>query len=872
MMMLFKIAYRELRNSRKSAFVFVLNLCIGLAGFMSLDVIKISVEKYIGENSRNILGADARLEDIVPLDPKIVDKVDKFLGRKNVEESYVNAMIYTAFNPHNPIQNSISFVIFSQNNYPMYGDMQLRNQNGDLVPLSDVEGDLINSPHCWLESGLTDTLQVKIGDYLQIGQMKFRLTHFIEKDPNGGFSDIGDFYPRIYVGYPYFSKAITNTNFTKIAYRKYYKFKDKAYWEAERITQDIQKKCIPADSFITIMPHQRSGENSARLLGFVNDFLGLIALIAQILSTIGVSYLFRSFLVSRYKNIAIYISLGASRSVPYFVYTIQIVILCVIASLGAGILSFFFAPAIRGLLSPFLPPEFRLVFSLSTFFLCGIFSTIGVLAFCFPLLRSISSVEPSMLFRDPTCERRTRTTKLMITRTADFLPAVGTYYFLAVFISRSWFNGSVFFALSMGTLIFVHITGLVLLKGLHFAMRNAKGNLYLANRNLQRNPRSTIALFTAIGMTVSFVIVAPLIRHGMSFQFERRDSSDQPSLFLFDIQPDQVQALEEHLQKQGSPLRNRTPLLRAHITAINGREPFTRSRWDFFRRDAKQNEMDFKDRGIDITYRLGLLESETIFSGKTITTPYDPHTQTASDETPLLEATLAQDFAIRMGIRMWDIMEFSSSGVRFKAKVVGIRRVRWAQMLPAFFVTVQPGFLEEFPQVHIGYLADIIESDKRKIRTQLLEKFPNITALDMHRLSKEMFEIMNKAIFVILLMSVFCITSGCMVLWTMTSRRAMSRYTEICLMKILGAPFRKIQIILLWENFLVSVLASLSGVIVGSGVSYCLLWYFFDGNWQVSWKILSSTLTAGILLCLGVSWISTQHALRKNPIDLLRGS
>ena len=86
------LAYRELKNNRRFSLFFVLNLALGLSGFIALDSFKESLDIHLSKNSQSILGADLALtsyvpfqknnlkilESILPTDFKVTKKISLF--------------------------------------------------------------------------------------------------------------------------------------------------------------------------------------------------------------------------------------------------------------------------------------------------------------------------------------------------------------------------------------------------------------------------------------------------------------------------------------------------------------------------------------------------------------------------------------------------------------------------------------------------------------------------------------------------------------------------------------------------------------------------------------------------------------------------
>ena len=59
--MILRWAGREIFNSRRFCLLFVLNLSLGLLGFIALDAFKVSLDQMLKANSKEFLSADISL-------------------------------------------------------------------------------------------------------------------------------------------------------------------------------------------------------------------------------------------------------------------------------------------------------------------------------------------------------------------------------------------------------------------------------------------------------------------------------------------------------------------------------------------------------------------------------------------------------------------------------------------------------------------------------------------------------------------------------------------------------------------------------------------------------------------------------------------
>ena len=66
-MLWLKLAWKEITNNYKFSLFFVLNLSIGLIGFIALDSFKQSIDLHLQNNSKSILTADVQISSSFPL-------------------------------------------------------------------------------------------------------------------------------------------------------------------------------------------------------------------------------------------------------------------------------------------------------------------------------------------------------------------------------------------------------------------------------------------------------------------------------------------------------------------------------------------------------------------------------------------------------------------------------------------------------------------------------------------------------------------------------------------------------------------------------------------------------------------------------------
>jgi len=137
-----------------------------------------------------------------------------------------------------------------------------------------------------------------------------------------------------------------------------------------------------------------------------------------------------------------------------------------------------------------------------------------------------------------------------------YLPAVLSYYAVSVWLAKSFKTGSLFFALFAASIAALFAIGYGLMKVIerkHQGRSKQKNNqqppisslpLRLALRQIAREKAATLAAFLALGLGVLLANLIPILEGGILSEVRTPEKMEQPSLFLFDIQEDQIPDLQ----------------------------------------------------------------------------------------------------------------------------------------------------------------------------------------------------------------------------------------------------------------------------------------------------------------------------------------
>jgi len=586
----------------------------------------------------------------------------------------------------------------------------------------------------------------------------------------------------------------------------------------------------------------------------MNDYLGLIALIALFLAGVGAAYLFRSFFTSRFKDMAILMCLGGTPREAYVMTLVQILLLGTLSAAIASVLAWFALPALPLLFEGFLPRGFQNRMEINSLVLALLMGSVGSIICCLPILSKIYDLNPIGLFHEnvqpaPGSGHWQR-------RAASYAPILLVFWGLAMWQAHSFFIGSLF--------IGGFLAAIGLLGGLAFGILRACGRYShspvlirkLALRNLDRNRLGATSCFLAIGLGSLLINLIPQIQKGLQEEITQPTDFKVPDFFMFDIQPEQLADLEGLLAERGYALSFLSPMIRARLDEVNGTVI-----------DAVEETPDeqlLRRRMYNLTYQDALKDSEELVAGETWSGPWD----FASGELPGI--SLEENFAERMGLAIGDTMGFDVQSVPVTGRVLNTRKVDWNSFQPNFFVSFQPGVLDPAPKTFVAAISEVKEEDRIGVQNGIVAALPNVSVINVQQIVARILDITDQISWAIRVMAYLSILAGLVVLFSIARYEVKSRFWEINLLKILGANFNDVKGIVQLEFGILGFFAAFAGVALSLVMSYSISWFVFDSLWRFDGVLTTFSIVAITALSVLTALVATLSVLKQKPLELLR--
>jgi putative ABC transport system permease protein len=594
------------------------------------------------------------------------------------------------------------------------------------------------------------------------------------------------------------------------------------------------------------------------LLSRLNDFLGLASLVALFLASVGATFLFRSYLQKNRTSIAILMSLGAQRYQTFIFYLLQVVVLGFLSSILAIVLSFIIVPGLGNLTKDLFPFDINYALTLKTILIAVTVAVGGSLLIVLPLLVGLRSIKISMLVRDERAKNKKSDPIYLL----SFLPALGFFYGMALWLSQSLQVGSLFtglFFLSCVLLAGLSIVIFFFLEKLSFTKNLS---LRWAIRDLSRLKTTTMVTFVTIGLCSLLLNLIPQIQKTLAAELDRPEESKLPSLFLFDIQEEQVEPLQAILQDQGVDLDQISPTVRARLVEVNG-EGFDKGKGvgKSLTRE-EEREMRFRNRGFNLSYRLDFSEAERLLEGTKFPGPFD------EERDKIAQISMETRFADRLNFKLGDELTFEIEGVPVKGKIVNLRKVEWTSFQPNFFVIFQPGVLEMAPKIFIATIPSLNLERKHRLQDELVEQLPNVSMVDVSRIVERINEVILQMSWALGFMTLLSLISGFVVIYSMANHQARARIWEIGLLKAIGADFQVIRYQFMYQFLLICFFAMMLGALLSLLMSWIFSSYLFESLWIFAWKIPLASILAALFITKIVTGLAISRSLKQSTQSL----
>ena len=820
-MLILELVYKALARSKSFSFIFILNFSLAIASLSYLQFFKGSVASSLDAQAKVLLGADLVVASRFTISPEqILEIKDKLPEIKSFSQGVSTiSMIASKKNAR------LMEVVAINEGFPYYGGLVFKDKS--IYPKAEVK---LKANEVWVYQEVLDLLHLKLGNELKIGEASFIIKKAIEEDSLKTINFSG-FMPKIYISHEGLQKTQLLAFGSTASYKLNYLFQKNLDNDAlEKIENDLKKSI---DKSLRVLSPNDGRDRLLRVLNFVADFLSLVSLVSFFLGLVGLIYLYSGFLQKHQKDIMILSDLGLSKSSLALTYILHLFVLISISSIIVfslmGLSAGFIAPLLERLI------DFKFTLSLEySFFVNSAFIL---------LVLSVSIGLPLIL---PLLQRTKRALYQVL---LGFIPFISLLLLVSHNVAPNKNIGLLFAGAILLIIILFFTIGSFVLKRFDFSGHTKSLSVSLALKNILRQRKTSLTLFTAIVLCTTFFSLIPQVGSSLSAVLTQ-SVDDKPRFFVVDAKEEQIADIQAHVNKKGAQLENITPMIRGRIIKHNGID---------FAKESQTNAL--KNRTVNLSYRANLKESEKIIQGREFSGVYD-----SKDFSKPIEISVEKRYAARMKIKLDDTLIFDILGLELEAKVVNIRSVKWTEFAPNFFLILQDGALNDAPKT---VLATISSGDYKAtaMLIELSELFPTLTVVDVKNLFESFSKLVKNVTNITDKMSIYSIVIGLLMSFIIIQYQMNLQKNNILRLKMIGLKNKTIRNSFLIEFGLISFAASTFGIILGSGGSYIISNILFESYWDFRADILVAYFFfIPILTILIVSFFTSRMIHQKENV------
>ena len=728
--------------------------------------------------------------------------------------------------------------------YPLRGNLQVSNA---LDAKGENTRDIPAPGTAWVDPSLLDSLGLKIGQTLLMGDASFKVTRIITQEPDRGAGFIS-FSPRAMIN----AADVAATNLIQPASRINYRFAvagdDKAVadyvkWANAEIKKPFDQSGVRG---VRVESLESGSPEMRQTLDRAEKFLNLVALLAALLSAVAVAIVARGFAAKHLDDCAMLRVLGQPQRTIALAYAFEFVLAGLFASaLGVAIgfaVHYGFVLLLAGLVETALPAAtlWPVLFGM------GMGLTL-LLAFGLPPVLQLASVPPLRVIRRDVGNLKPASIAVL---------GVGMLGFAALLVAASS-------DLKLGLIAVGGFAGAVLLfaaasyaavKLLRVSVNEdvAPRWLVLATRQLSARPAYAVVQTSALAVGLLALMLLVLLRTDLVDSWRKATPPDAPNRFIINVQPEQGEAFKKALTDGGVTKFDWYPMIRGRLVAVNGK-PITPD--DFTDDRAK--------RLVDREFNLSNAAQQPAHN-KTVAG------QWISEEKGAI--SVEEGIAKTLGLKLGDALSFDIGGQVISAKVTSLRKVDWGSMRVNFFVMFPVANVADAPVSYISAFKAPPAPAKgiQSFDNTLVKAFPNITNIDTTSTLAQVQRVLDQVIRAVEFLFGFTLAAGLVVLFAAITATREERAKEFAIMRAVGARASLLRQVQRAELAGVGLLAGFLASVVALAVGWGLARYVFDFAWTGSWTVPLFGSLAGAALALAAGWWGLRSVLNTPVVETLR--
>ena len=820
--------------------LFLITLVLSLATYLTLDSIQQSVDTYINDNQRALVGGDLILNSKQDWPSEILAQVETVADTQIVYDYQFSAMVVT------DEQTLLASVKAVSPAYPLYGEAELASGQPLWQQLSAAN--VVVAPE------VLNSLNASVGDQITIGDAEFIISDVLTKEPDRPLTAFG-FGGRVLMH----QDALAATNLLGQRSRINYRIELAGAPELMAVQRDKLTQILNNYPDIELSDAESADTSISRISDNVLMFLKLLVIAVLLLSAVAMYGVITAFVTKQQSSNAIRLALGEPLKSLKRSYYQLLIVTTIIACVAAVIVSFGLLKVGQPYLIAILPADVGLAINPISAIKTIIIALVLTLLIAQRGLSTLSSTKPATLLNQGAS---TNSQNLPWYRSLPLLwyglMLVGLYVFFAYEVNSLLLGAQ----LLIGLTAFVAIFWLLARGWLWLLTKFAKhSNISwmqrIAIHNLARKGNQSALFFVTLSLSVAVLTLITTLNHSINAQFINAYPEDAPNLFLLDIQSDQHDEINNIITAPVSYY----PVIRARVVTANNIPVQDIEPADGFDDPARVFNLSYADTAMDTEFITDAVENDKLYT-PIKTSDNDP----AQTVAPL---SILDTAASLLNVGMGDQVRFNIQGIEIVGQITSIRSRYEKGPSPYFYFLFEPEVLAAAPQIQFA-TAHVAADDIPKLQGQLVREFPAVTTIDGTAIAQQVQELVVQMSRLVYVFTLLALLTGIMVLISSLLSTSQDRMKDSASFRLLGMQKRDLYMLNILELSILGISAALFAVIIANIGAWAAITQWFNLRFSVPWTSLAIGGVALVVLLFAIAIIYVRLVIGRGIMARVR--
>ncbi len=816
--------------------LFLLTLTLSLATYLTLDSVQQSVDSYINDNQRALVGGDLILNSKQDWPSEVLSQVETIPNTQTVYDYQFSAMLV------NDEQTLLASVKAVSPSYPLYGTAELAS--GQPLWNQLTSDSVIVAPE------VLSSLQADVGDRITIGDAQFTISDVLTKEPDRPLTTFG-FGGRVLMK----QDALPSTNL--LGQRSRINYRIEMAGDPELITTQREQLTDILTNYpdIELSDAESADTSVSRISDNVLMFLKLLVIAVLLLSAVAMYGVISAFVSKQQSNNAIRLALGEPLGSLKRSYYQLLIVTTVIACVAAVALSLGLLKIGQPYLVAILPADVGLAINPISAIKTIVIALALTILIAQRGLSALNTTKPATLLNQGAS---TQTQNLPWYRRVPLLwyglVLAGLYAFFAYEVG----------SLSLGAQLLGGLIGFVAIFWLL-----ARGWLWLLNKlasntkvswmqriaihNLARKGNQSALFFVTLSLSVAVLTLITTLNHSINAQFINAYPEDAPNLFLLDVQSDQHDDIDAIIE---APVTY-YPVIRARVETAN----------DVAAKDIEPADgFDDPTRVFNLSYADTVMDTEYITESLTDDALYTPIDATNEQIKPL---SILDTAAGMLNVGMGDQVRFNIQGIEIIGQITSIRTRYERGPSPYFYFLFEPSVLSAAPQIQFA-TAHVSEDAIPELQGKLVREFPAVTTIDGTAIAKQIQELVVQMSRLVYVFTLLALLTGVMVLISSLLSTSQDRMKDSASFRLLGMQKRDLYMLNILELGVLGISAATFAVVIASVGAWAAITQWFNLQFSVPWTSLAIGGVALVVLLFAIAIIYVRLVIGRGIMARVR--